>query len=103
MLMFVFHITIFLGLIALVAGVYLFTWSSKIENKCYKVFAWILGLIVTILSILGLFCTGMCGIQYQRAGYFEKPMMTRMMDIKNKSTMNTLGMPSMMDQKSKKN
>ncbi|OGT43823.1 MAG: hypothetical protein A3F42_08070 [Gammaproteobacteria bacterium RIFCSPHIGHO2_12_FULL_37_34] len=98
-----FHITIFLGLIAFVSGVYLFTWSSRVEDKCYKWCAWFFGLIVTIIAVLGLACVTLYGVKYQRESGMDK-MMRPMMEIQNKSMMDQRSMPKMMtNQKSKKN
>lgn len=99
-MIFIIHIAIFLGLIALVSGVYLFTWSSKIDDKCYKVFAWCIGLIITIMATLGLICVGLYGAMYQRAGYFDRTVIMNSINMQNNKPMLDMNMP--MDQKGKK-
>lgn len=99
-MLFMFHITIFLGLIALVSGVYLFIWSSRVENKFYKVCAWLLGLIVSIIAILGLVCVISYSVKLQRAMGMEV-MMMEVMDMQ-KPMMKPMMGSKMMEKQDKK-
>ncbi|MFI4956809.1 MAG: hypothetical protein ACHQAX_06345 [Gammaproteobacteria bacterium] len=87
MLMFTFHIAFALGLMALTFGLFLKksscnnccaksceTTSAGAQNGCKSKCRCWAGLIIVILALLSLICTGHAGYQYWKAGAFKMPV-----------------------------
>src|SRR5258708_3894396 len=65
-IMLLLHISLSLGLIALVSGVSLYLWSVRAEAGAGIGLAKVIGIIVIILAILELLVTAYSGIAYGR-------------------------------------
>jgi len=81
MMMFMFHTAYALYLLSLAAGLGLFIWSSRNVGKGVGI-AKFFSVIIMLLSILGIACTGYFGTKYWQEGYFSVPtdMMHRVME-----------------------
>lgn len=71
--MFIFHIAISTGLIALAIGTSLYIWSQRQEGPGTGL-ARIFGFLIILLSITSMLCTSYYGVKYWHEGYFSKPM-----------------------------
>lgn len=66
--MFMMHTTLFLGFLALVAGLALYIWGLRTSGKGTGL-AKLFGFIITVLSLLGVICTSYYSITIMRDGY----------------------------------
>ena len=66
--MFMFHIAVALGLMALAAGIFLYSWSScqTGSNTC---FAKLIGFIIILIASLSTICTLYCGFMLYQSGH----------------------------------
>lgn len=71
--MFLFHASFSLALLALTAGIALYVWSLRAVGAGTGL-AKILGFLIMIVALLGVLCTGYCGVRYWQAGYFQSAM-----------------------------
>ena len=82
--MFLFHIALSLGLIALSAGTGLFVW---LKQHAGSGLAKTIAVLVVIISIISTLCTIYCGVTYGQQGYSQchKMGMEHSMPMQNKS------------------
>jgi len=66
-MMFLFHIALASGLIALTSGVFLYGWACKVEGTC-KCMGKCFGLVIIVLATISVLCTIACGISAYRGG-----------------------------------
>lgn len=85
--MFLLHIAIFLGFLALAAGVSLYLWSASTEGPGSG-FGKVIGIIIGILSIFHLGFLGYFGFEYWRQGYFKTPLAMHGSLMQEKSLIN---------------
>lgn len=96
-MMFVMHVAIMVGIIALATGVSLYIWSLRNQGAGVGI-AKFFGVLIIILAIVDGICISYYGFKYWMEGYFENPM--NMMQMQNKSMMESKGMSDkMMHQK----
>jgi len=91
MLMFHFHMTFALGLIAFALGASVLIWSKAHESVGTSL-AKLIGYIVIILAVINLLCTGYYAVKYSQEGSFDKPYPMMMQHQKMQGQM----MPGMM-------
>jgi hypothetical protein len=73
-MMMIFHLALSLELIALVLGVGLYVWSHQVQGNGTGL-ARVIGLIVVVISILGVLCTSYSGYKaWQEEMYFRNMM-----------------------------
>lgn len=90
--MFIMHVAIMVGIIALAAGAALYIWSLQNQGAGIGV-AKFFGILIIVLSILDGICISYYGFKYWLEGYFQSP--TQMMQMQNKGIMKD----NMMNQK----
>ncbi|HDV5709335.1 TPA: hypothetical protein RJD49_001002 [Legionella pneumophila] len=71
-MMFLFHAAVTLGLIAFSLGVGLFIWGLRNQGAGIQL-AKTLGILVAIIAVLSILCSGYYAIKYWHEGYFETP------------------------------
>lgn len=76
--MFMFHAAIYLGLLAFTAGLILYIWALRSQGAGTTL-AKTLGMIIAVVSLLGIVCLGYYAIAYWHQGYFQKPTGMHMM------------------------
>lgn len=94
--MFAMHTALFIGLLALTAGISLYVWSLRNQGPGISI-AKFFGIIIIVLSILDILCLSYYGVRYWMEGYFEHPI--NMMQMQNKSMPGDKGMPDNMIKK----
>jgi Na+/proline symporter len=61
------HTTLYIGLIALIVGLFLFIWTLR-NKKTSTTAAKVIGIIIIIIALLGLLCVGYYGMTYWHQG-----------------------------------
>lgn len=77
--MFMFHTTLAVLFIALIASVALFIWSSR-EQGSGSGLGKVTGIVVAIIVLFNIVCTTYCGIKLWKEGYFSHMPMKMMMN-----------------------
>lgn len=72
-MMFMFHTTMGILFLALVASVALYIWSAR-EHGAGSGLGKFTGIIVAIIILLNIICTGYTGIKLWKEGFFQMPM-----------------------------
>jgi hypothetical protein len=86
--MFMFHISQALCLIALAVGVVLIAKSCSHADDSCKGALKFFGYLIAILAIINLGCSSYASYKYWKAGYYDMPMMMKMMDQKGMNNPN---------------